>query len=124
MAVHLTNRELDVMSVVWQLGSATVAEVRGGLREDLAYTTVLTVLRGLEAKGYVRHEADGKAFRYHPSIEASAVGAGALDRLLDKIYRGSREMLVARLVADEDISERELVRIRELLDRRISEVDR
>lgn len=124
MAVHLTNRELDVMSVVWQLGSATVAEVLSGLREDLAYTTVLTVLRGLEAKGYVKHEPHGKAFRYHPLIEASAVGEGALDRLLDKIYRGSREMLIARLVADEGISEQELVRIRELLDRRISEVDR
>lgn len=124
MAVHLTNRELDVMSVVWQLGSATVAEVRAGLREDLAYTTVLTVLRGLESKGYVRHEPHGKAFRYHPLIEASEVGEGALDRLLDKIYRGSREMLIARLVADEDISEQELVRIRELLDKRISEVDR
>ena len=121
MAVHLTNRELDVMSVVWQMGSATVAEVRGGLREDLAYTTVLTVL---ESKGYVRHESHGKAFRYHPLIEASVVGEGALDRLLDKIYRGSREMLIARLVADEDISEQELVRIRALLDRRISEVDR
>ncbi len=124
MAVHLTNRELDVMSVVWQLGSATVAEVRGGLREHLAYTTVLTVLRGLESKGYVRHEPHGKAFRYHPLIEASEVGESALDRLLDKIYCGSREMLIARLVADENISEQELVRIRELLDRRISEVDR
>ncbi len=124
MAVHLTNRELDVMSVVWQLGSATVAEVRSGLREDLAYTTVLTVLRGLEAKGHVRHETHGKAFRYHPLIAASEVGEGALDRLLDKIYSGSREMLISRLVADENISEQELVRIRELLDKRISEVDR
>ncbi|MFQ5703301.1 MAG: BlaI/MecI/CopY family transcriptional regulator [Gemmatimonadales bacterium] len=124
MAIHLTNRELDVMSVIWRLGSATVAEVRSGLHEGLAYTTVLTVLRGLESKGYVRHEASGKAFRYHPLIEATEVGEGALGRLLDKIYRGSREMLIARLVADEDISEEELLRIRELLDKRLDEVDR
>ena len=56
-----TERELDVMSVLWQLGSGTVAEVRAALEDEFAYTTVLTVLRTLEAKGHVRHEGEGKA---------------------------------------------------------------
>ncbi|MCH7775980.1 MAG: BlaI/MecI/CopY family transcriptional regulator, partial [Gemmatimonadetes bacterium] len=56
MSIHLTKRELDVMSVVWELGSATVGEVRDRLTDDLAYSTVLTVFRTLETKGHVRHE--------------------------------------------------------------------
>ncbi|MFQ6047451.1 MAG: BlaI/MecI/CopY family transcriptional regulator, partial [Gemmatimonadales bacterium] len=104
MATHLTNRELDVMSVVWERGSATVAEVLEALGEDLAYTTVLTVLRSLEAKGAVRHEPEGKAHRYYPRIRPSRIGDRSLKRLLDKVYQGSRELLIARLVSDQNVS--------------------
>jgi BlaI family transcriptional regulator, penicillinase repressor len=62
----LGDRELDVMGVLWDLGSGTVAEVRDKLPADLAYTTVLTILRNLEAKGFVHHVAEGKAHRYLP----------------------------------------------------------
>lgn len=121
MPVHLTNRELDVMSILWRRGSATVSEVLDGLEEDLAYTTVLTVMRTLEAKGHVRHEADGKAFRYYPLVEPADGGKRTLRRLLDKVYDGSRELLVANLLADEDVSDAELRRIRRLLDERLEE---
>ncbi len=123
MTVQLTRRELDVMSVVWELGSATVGEVLERLGENLAYTTVLTVLRTLETKGAVRHEKDGKAYRYYALVESGHVGDRAIDRLLDKVYQGSREMLIARLVEDEGLSPRELKRIRRLLDRRLKEMD-
>ena len=63
MAASLTDRELDVMAVLWERGSGTVAEVKAALRDELAYTTVLTVLRILEAKGHVRHEGEGRAHR-------------------------------------------------------------
>jgi predicted transcriptional regulator len=123
MTIQLTRRELDVMSVVWELGSATVGEVLAKLGENLAYTTILTVLRTLETKGAVRHEKDGKAYRYYALVESEHVGDGTINRLLDKVYQGSREMLIARLVEDEGLSPQELKRIRRLLDRRLKEMD-
>lgn len=123
MSVHLTNRELDVMAVLWDRGSATVGEVMDRLTEDLAYTTILTVLRSLETKGHVRHEKEGKAFRYYPQVDAEVAGDRTLRRLLDKVYLGSREMLVTRLLSDKAVSEEELRRIRSMLDERLEEVE-
>ncbi|MHB1864448.1 MAG: BlaI/MecI/CopY family transcriptional regulator [Gemmatimonadaceae bacterium] len=121
MTVHLTRRELDVMSVLWQRGSATVAEARNGIADDLAYPTVLTVLRTLEAKGHVRHELEGKGFRYYPVLESDDAGSSAVHRLLDKVYHGSRELLVAGLLSDQSIDEHELLRLRKLVNERIRE---
>lgn len=123
MSVRITNRELDVMSVVWEKGSATVAEVLAGLGEDLAYTTVLTILRSLEAKGAVRHQPEGKAYRYYPRIRPTKIGDRSLKRLLDKVYQGSRELLIARLVSDRHVSAAELRRIRRMLDQRLEELE-
>lgn len=124
MKPRLTPRELDIMAVLWRDGSGTVSEVSDGLEADIAYSTVLTMLRTLESKGHVRHEQEGKAFRYFPETAPEEAGGTALDRLLSKIYQGSRELLVTRLLADEDVSADELHRIRELLDDRIEELER
>jgi len=121
LAVQLTRRELDVISVLWKHGSATVAEARDGITDDLAYPTVLTILRTLEAKGHVRHEQEGKGFRYYPVLRSDDAGTSALDRLLDKVYQGSREMLIAGLLSDESIDERELLRLRKLVNERLKE---
>ena len=118
---HLTRRELDVMAVIWKLGSATVADVKDGLADDLAYPTVLTMLRTLENKGHVRHTVDGKAFRYHPVLESGEAGTSALARVLDKVYRGSRELLVAGLLEDDDIDADELRRLKKLVDAKLRE---
>ncbi len=123
MSISLTKRELDVMSVVWKLGSATVGEVRDRLPDDLAYSTVLTIFRTLKTKGHVRYEQDGKAFRYHPLIKPDDAGDSALGRLLSKVYQGSREMLVTRLVSNEDVSPEELRNIRKMLDERLKEME-
>jgi len=123
MSISLTKRELDVMSVVWEMESATVGEVRDRLSDDLAYSTVLTIFRTLESKGFVRHEQEGKAFRYYPLIRADDAGDSALGRLLNKVYQGSRELLVTRLVSDENVSPDELRNIRKLLDERLKEMD-
>lgn len=121
MGVQLTRRELDVMSVVWKLGSATVADVKRGLTDDLAYPTVLTILRTLESKGHVRHRQEGKAFRYYARLQSDAAGSSALSRLLDKVYRGSRELLMAGLLEDEDIAPAELKRLKKLVDDKLKE---
>lgn len=121
--MHLTRRELDIMAVLWDLGSATVAEVREALGEPLAYTTVLTMLRGLEAKGAVRHEEEGRAYRYIPKVKPGRIGGRSLDRLLDKVYQGSRELLLTQLVAGRNVSAAELKRLKKLIDERLKEVD-
>ena len=122
--MHLTPRELDVMAPLWRRGSATVSEVLADLGLDLAYTTILTVLRALEAKGAVRHQEEGKAYRYFPRIKPARIGDRSLSRLLEKVYQGSRELLITRLVADRDVSPEELRRLRKLLDQRLKEIDR
>jgi predicted transcriptional regulator len=121
MTTKLTTRELDLMAVVWERGSATVNEVLEQLGESLAYTTVLTVLRGLEAKGALRHEREGKAFRFYARVRPDEVGERSIDRLLKKVFRGSRELLIAQLLADESVTSTELKNIRALLDRRLKE---
>jgi BlaI family penicillinase repressor len=122
-AVTLTRRELDLMSILWRRHSATVAEVRERLADDLAYPTVLTMLRNLEIKGYARHEEDGRAFRYFPVLQPNDAGDGALRRLVSKVYQGSRELLISRLISDDRISPAELRRIKQLLQQRLKEVD-
>lgn len=121
MEIAFTDRELDVMAVLWEHGSATVAEVREHLADPLAYTTVLTVLRILEEKGYVAHEEEGRAYRYHPLVERKRAGESALRRITRKLFRGSPELLLTQLVADRDLSEAELRRIRALVDERLRE---
>jgi BlaI family penicillinase repressor len=111
------------MAVLWQHGSGTVSEVCKELDEDLAYSTVLTMLRTLESKGHVRHEQEGKAHRFYPVLQPYEAGGTALNRLLNKVFHGSRELLVTRLVADEGIAPDELRRIRELLDERLKEFE-
>jgi BlaI family penicillinase repressor len=121
MPVSFTDRELDVMSVLWERGSATVAEARGLLTDPLAYTTVLTVFRTLEEKGHVRHEDEGKAHRYFPRVERERAGTSALRRIVDKLFGGSPELLLAQLVSDRRLSDAEVRRIRALLDNRLRE---
>jgi BlaI family penicillinase repressor len=111
----LGDRELDVMSVLWELGSGTVAEVQAQLPADLAYTTVLTILRNLEEKGFVSHEAEGRAHRYFPRIARQTARETALARLVDKLFHGSPDLLLAQLVADRDLSAADLRRLRKQL---------
>ncbi len=119
MSPHFTDRELDLMAVLWEMGSATVRQVQERLEPDLAYTTVLTILRVLEAKGHVRHEPDGRAHRYLPTVAQDEAKASALRRLLAKVFSGSPEALLTQLVADDNLSDEELHRLRRLLDERL-----
>jgi predicted transcriptional regulator len=120
MEISFTDRELDVMAVLWERGSGTVSEVREGLDDDLAYTTVLTILRTLEDKGFVTHLTEGKAHRYLPAVSQDVAGKSALTRVLDKIFGGSSELLLTQLVSDRDLDPAELKKLRKLLDSRLS----
>jgi predicted transcriptional regulator len=124
MDILFTNRELDVMSVLWDLGSATVAEVQERLPDDLAYTTVLTILRTLEEKGRVRHEEEGRAYRYIPVVGREEAGASAVRRLVRKVFRGSPEQLLTHLVAERALTAEQINRMKALLDKRLREEEK
>ena len=112
-----TQRELDIMSALWRVGSGSVSEVREALGESVGYTTVLKLLQILEEKGAVRHEAEGRAYRYFPLVEPEAAGETALSRILEKIFGGSAELLLAQLVSDRNIPPEELAGMRKILER-------
>ena len=117
--ILFTDREMEVMEVLWERGSSTVAEARDRLDSALAYTTVLTVFRTLEEKGYVRHESEGRAHRYYPLVAREEARTGALGRVLERVFRGSPELLLTHLVAERDLSPAEIRRLQRLLEERL-----
>ena len=117
MRVVLTDREAEFMEVLWEHGPSTVTEVREKLRDDPAYTTVLTILRNLESKGYVGPTKDGRAHRYAPLVERDVARRSALKDLSDKFFNGSAEQLLTHLVSDQKLSAAQIKRIQQLLSR-------
>ena len=114
----LTDAELRLMNILWNAKSANTADVLKALPgdEQLAYTTVLTTLRILEEKGYLRHTKDGKSFVYHPVVDRASVSRSALRHLVSRFFQNSPELLVSNLIADEQLSSKELRRLKALLD--------
>jgi predicted transcriptional regulator len=119
MDITFTDRELDIMDVLWERGPSTVAEVQEQLVDELAYNTVLTMLRTLEEKGHVAHEEAGRAYRYYPLVERAAAGASAVGRLVRKLFRGSPEQLLTHLVSQRGLTQEQLEEMRRTLDERI-----
>ena len=117
--LHFPPRELAVMGILWRLGPSTVTEVREALDDDLAYTTVLSALQTLEEKGYVSHEAAGRAYRYAAAIPAERAGRSAIARIKDAIFQGSSAAMLTQIVSDERLDRAELERMRALLDARL-----
>ena len=115
MQINLSDREAQLMDVLWERGPSTVAEVRAQLEDKLAYTTVLTMLRTLEVKGYVRHEAEGRAHRYVALIAREAARRSALRHLASKLFKGSSHLLLAHMVSDGKLTDAEVRSIRKLL---------
>jgi BlaI family transcriptional regulator, penicillinase repressor len=111
MKITLAEREAQLMDALWDHGPSTVNEVQSRLADDLAYTTVLTMLRKLEAKGYVGHEEEGRAHRYHALIDRTAAQEGALKALVSRLFKGSSDALLLHLVAREKLSARQVERI-------------
>jgi predicted transcriptional regulator len=121
MAIAFTERELDIMAVLWSRGPSTVAEVRAALADELSHNTVATMLTILESKQYVAHREEGRAFRYHPLVARDEAGRSAFTRLIDTVFGGSAESLMTHFVRDQRLSKAELERLRELLDQQIGE---
>ena len=118
MEIILTDREADIMQILWDHGPSVVAEVRAHLQDELAYTTVLTILRTLETKGYVKHDEEGRVHRYAAAVQQQAARKSALRHLTGKLFQGSTELLFTHLVSDRKLSAEQLRRMRELLDQK------
>ena len=113
----LGERELDVMAVLWDIGSGTPAEVREHLGLPLAYTTVLTILRNLEAKRFVTREEEGRAHRYFPRVQQKTAQKNALSRLVTELFHGSPHALLLQLVDTHNVSAEELRKLARQLNK-------
>lgn len=118
MEIVLADREAEIMEVLWDYGPCTVNEVKERVVDELAYTTVLTILRNLEGKGYVTHDPEGKAHRYSALIQRDAAQRSALRAMADKFFKGSTAMLLTHLVADERLEPEDVKRLRAMLSKR------
>jgi predicted transcriptional regulator len=116
----LTEAELRLMNVLWTNGPSTVGDIAARLdtQPPLAYSTVLTTLRILEAKGYVQHEKEGRAFVYEPKVAHEEASTGAVRHLLSRFFNNSPELLLASLLKDERIGRKELNRLKRLIAER------
>ena len=119
MDIIFTDRELDVMNVLWESDGATVAEVQASLADPLAYTTVLTILRTLEEKGHIGHDEEGRAYRYRALVDRDQAGASAVRRLLRKVFAGSPELLLTHLVSERDLTPEQIEAMQKLLAERL-----
>ena len=115
--IRLGRLELQIMNVVWDRGKATVHDVKNALsRRKPAYSTILTMMRKLEAKGYLKHEVDGRTYVYRPSISRQAVRHGVLGDVVERLFEGSASLLLTSLCEQNRISENELCEIRKLIE--------
>ncbi len=113
----LTDAELRLMDILWDKGTATVGDVVDALPncKSLAYSTVLTTLRILEQKGYVRHEKHGRAFVYHPVVNRRQASQNAVQYILSRFFDNSPELLLLNVLENENIDPLELERLKTLV---------
>src|SRR6185503_19027458 len=115
----LTDAEAQVMAVLWRENAASVGAVVDALKKTRAvtYSTVQTILRILETKGYVAHEKVARAFVYRPVVDERQARRRALRHLASRLFEGSPSLLVLNILEDEDIDPVERKRLRKLIER-------
>ena len=109
----LTEQELEIMKVVWELQTATVRDVYEALlrRRKIAYTTVMTMMNILEEKGYLKKRAEDKAHVYRPSQPKAKVIRAMVQEFVERVFNGSAQPLLVQLVKDQQLSEKDLAEI-------------
>jgi predicted transcriptional regulator len=115
----LTEAELRIMNVLWLKGSGTVQLILDSLSEKpaLAYNSVLTTIRVLERKGYVKHSKDGRAHLYSPLVGRKDATRSEIRHLVGRFFKNSHEQLVLNILEDRGLEQEEIARLREMLER-------
>ncbi len=115
----LGETEMEVLHHVWQLKEATVNQVRDRILEDrkVAYTTIMTVMKNLAEKGYLRYHKEGKSYVYSPKRKPEAVRGGLIENLVQKVFKGSPTALVQTLVKNEDLTQKERDEIKKTINK-------
>jgi BlaI family transcriptional regulator, penicillinase repressor len=113
----LTDQELEIMKIVWRLEKATVRDVYEALleRRKIAYTTVMTMMKILEQKQYLKKTQDERAFVYRPTRPQKQVIRGMVREFVDRVFNGSAEPLLVHLVEDRRLTEKELREIQRMI---------
>lgn len=113
----LGDTELEILHHVWELGEATVADVQERIMQErkVAYTTVMTIMRNLNKKGYLDFEKKGVTYHYKPAQSADAVKQNLVSTFVNKVFKGNAGALVQNLVEAEDISSEERKQIEEVI---------
>ncbi len=116
----LTGTELEMMNVIWRIGPCSVAQVLEQLRptRELAYTSVSTIVRILEQKGYVTSRRAGRGHLYAAAVAKDDYQAMSLKQLVDNVFEGTPTLMVKRLLDSNDLTEQELAQIKLLLRKR------
>src|SRR5271155_749222 len=115
-SITLTEAELPIMEIIWTKGSAAVTDVVEGMTDSqVADNTVLTTLRILERKGYVRHTKEGRAFVYHPVVERGEASRKAVRNLMKRFFQDSPELLILNVLEDEQLDGGELARLKRMI---------
>jgi len=117
---RLGDLQLRIMKVLWASGEATVADVHKALGEEngLAYTTIATMLRKMEARRLLEHRLVERSFVYRAAVEAEAVSRGMADHLLERLFEGSLADMVRHLLSNREVSREELSKIEKLIAER------
>jgi len=114
----LTEAELRIMNVLWAKGTGTVQQVLDSITEKpaLAYNSILTTIRILERKGYLKHLKDGRAYVYTPLVGKQEATRSEIRRLVSRFFKNSQEQLVLNLLEDQGIGPEEIAHLREMLN--------
>ena len=117
---HPTELELELLKILWRLGPSTVRQVRDEFAavRDLAYTTVMTMMTIMVAKGYVTRVKDGRSFVYHPVYREENASRNMLQDVIDRIFGGSTTAVMQNLLETSDLDDEELKQIRSLINRK------
>ena len=123
---NLGHLQRAVMEAVWQLGTASVHQVRQrlGPNKKLAYTTVLTALQKLEKTGWLKHRTEGKSYIYYPTRTREEAGAKSLSKFIKHVFDGDAVLMFQHLIRESDLKEKELIKLKEMIDKKRKETQK
>lgn len=115
----LGETEMEILNHVWEIGEASVTDIHEKIKEyrEIAYTTVMTIMKNLSDKEYLKYRQDGRSFIYSAAIQPNDVRFSLIDRLVDKVFKGSPKDLVQTLVQSENLSDEERLEIKQLIEK-------